>query len=104
MTRKQNNWINCQETDIQAKMQITVAINISCMPDIAYLDGWGNQREVLACSGETLQSVDSDRISKINHSTEKEEVYSLSVKIIFRLDILGKILPTLYINEWKHFS
>ena len=37
MTRKHKT-IRSTETDIQAKMQITVAINILCM-DIAHLDG-----------------------------------------------------------------
>ena len=46
------------KTDIQAKMQISRAINIPCM-DIAHLDGL-NQGEVLACSGKTLQSVNSE--------------------------------------------
>ena len=57
----QNHQINW-ETDIQAKIQITMAINISdghCSPR------YENQ-EVFTSNGKTLQSVNSDRIQNIN--------------------------------------
>ena len=56
----QNHQINW-ETDIQAKMQIVTAMNISSK-DIAHLDKWWNQVEVLVSSEKTLQSVNSDQI------------------------------------------
>ena len=50
-------------------MHITIAINISCM-DIAHLDGGGSQRQVLACSGKTLQSEIVIGLYIIKHCTK----------------------------------